>query len=451
MKYKALALLAVSAMFAGCGENSITTASDEAKTTATITFKVVDSNTGLPVDSASVYSVLKKDSSLTDINGVSVWKNNVIGDYNYIISKPGFASQLSFITIGEQGKGDVARVGDKIETVTLHRQGAIVNGTILKEDPHTQNLTAASKINVIIKFADPKLYPSEVSTITDASGVFSFSNLPEGTDYTLIVPQANMDGQTYSTESSLKISGLRAGETYNTNQIKMKLIALSPELVQSNLANLDTAGLSSIITISFSTALIADSVPTAWKIYKNSRLTDDDVCDHSGNEVLISAALDLNQKTVAIRSLSNMWNRTRYCLEGVATTPQGASRTFAMEFNPGSITQRPSNLPLIAVNSDDYPTAITLMWNTPTESISGYKIFYKTDDMADIILLANIDSQRTTYQIDYPKSRFGVDAKAVMFYVLPYATINGLDVTSEPGSASPAIYTFPMESTSVLY
>lgn len=429
MKFKVLTFLSTAAILSGClFDDSVTNATAEAKDNAKITVKVVDSKTGLPIDSALVYSVLKKDTLYTDARGIVTWKSNVIGDYDYIISKDGYASQLQKVSVVETGKGSTSRVADQIVDVDLHLQGVSVSGTILVKDTYTENLTAASKIPVIIRYVNGDVYPSEIETTTNASGVFTFENLAENSKYQIVVPQAEIDGQTYEVVGDAPVvSGLRAGEIRTLSQMSMEVVGLLPELVRSNLSHLDTIDEDADLFLTFSTELVEDSVSTAWTVYKHGNAVDNSCV--GGTEVLAASTLDRDGKTVMINSVSNKWNRTTYCLEGIAYTVQGNSQKFAMNFTPGALNERPSNIKLV-VDDTDYPT-LALSWSMPPEEISGFKIYYRTNRMADAIEFADVANNRAQgYDVNAYDSRFD-DATYVVFYVLPYAIVNGKVITSD--------------------
>lgn len=432
MKIKSLIALSSVALMWGCiGDESITNASKESKETSEITVKIVDSKSGLPIDSAMVYAELGQDTLYSDSLGLVTWDKNELGDYSYIVAKEGYASQIAELTVIETGKGDVPRVPNQILTVALHARGVTVNGTILIKDTKSDNLSAASKIPVVAKYVDGDVYPAEVSTMTDASGVFEFKNLAENSRYEIVVPQAEIEGQTYevsNVEEKLYVSGLRAGESRSLNPITMEVVGLVPELIRTNFASLDTIDEGSYIKLVFSTELVADSVPNAWSVYKRGLAVGSE-CE-GGDEVLVAATLDRDQKTVIVNSVSNKWNRQTYCLEGSVFTKEGRVQKFALNFNPGALSERPSNVTKILYDDTDYK----LSWNVVKEEkngLSGYKIFYRTNKMADAIEYRTItDNETTEMTVSLYDDRFE-DATFVVFYVLPYAEINGKIVTSD--------------------
>ena len=436
MNYKSLLLLSSVSLMWGCfSDETITNASKESKDTSVITMKIVDSKSGLPIDSAMVYSELEQDTLYSDSLGIVTWEKNVLGDYSYIVAKEGYASTIATITVEESGKGDVPRVANNILTVDMHVRGVTVNGTVLIKDTKTDNLSAASKIPVIVKYIDGDVYPAEVATKTDASGVFSFENLAENSTYEIVVPQAEIEGQTYEVVGDAQVvEGLRAGEVRSLSPITMNVVGLVPELIRTNFATLDTIDEGSYIHLTFSTELVADSVPTAWSVYKNG-VAEGKECV-GGTEVLISAALK-EKKMIVVNSVSNKWNRDNYCIEGSVFTKEGRSQKFAMNFNPGALSERPSNVLKLTYDPDDRKLSWTVD-KAEKPGLSGYKVFYRTNRMADFIEFTTLGSKEDTEMfIDiYDMNHFG-DASLVYFYVLPYVNVNGKVVLSEVTEDTP--------------
>lgn len=431
MNYKVIPFAAAAMLMSGCwfSEDSVTNASAEAKEKAQVTVKVVDAKSGLPVDSAKVFSVLKGDTVYTNAKGLATWKGNVLGDYDYIVMKDGYASTLTKVTIEETGKGNTARVPDRIVDVSLHQEGVTVNGTVLMKDAYSDNLSAAQKIPVVIRYVNGDVYPSEVETVTNSSGVFSFENLAEFAEYEIVVPQAVVDKQTYEAVTNLgTVSGLRAGEVRNLSQITMEVVGLRPELIHSNLNSLDSIDEGADLKLTFSTKLIADSVSTSWRVFKGSYVVDGEC--YGGTEALAFATLDKDGKTVIVQSVSGKWNRATYCVEGVVYTSEGYSASLVRTFVPGSLTERPSNVKLYDIDDTDYPTLL-LSWKAPAEDITGYKIFYKTNKMADFIEFTTIeDPKALEYSVNANDYRFE-DVGKVSFAVLPYAMIGGKEIISD--------------------
>lgn len=386
MKLKAAFGLSTAAllMFAACAsDETVNTVNDDAKDKGNITLKVVDYNTQTAIDSTEIYSLIDSKTSLTDTNGIVVWKKNVIGNYSYKLSKEGYATRFANVELAETSGGDVARVEDLFEVVNLHKLGASVKGTVLLQDPQTKNLSAAEKITVVLQYNDPNIAQKEIETTTNSSGVFEFEDIAEGLSYSIIVPQATVKSKTYAASESESYNDLRVGEVKNLEQITMSVVGLNPELINNNLLTIDTV---SAIELTYSTQLIEDSVATSWHVYKGSCGT--------GTPILTSASLK-DGKTVVVKPVSGKWtNLAGYCVTGKVystegkETPEPTTRTFI----PGSNLSKPNHVKDLATD-DYYGRYIQLSWTPSKDYIDGYKVYYKNSKTADYIEYTNWHSE----------------------------------------------------------
>ena len=128
------------------------------------------------------------------------------------------------------------------------------------------------------------------------------------------------------------------------NQITMEVVGLLPELIRTNFATLDTIDEDADIFLTFSTDLVEDSVENAWSVYKGGIANVETGRCEGGAQVLVASGLDRDGRTVMINSVSNKWNRSTYCLEGSVYTKEGRSKKLAVNFTPGSLSGRPSNV-----------------------------------------------------------------------------------------------------------
>lgn len=395
MKLKfAFGIASAAMLLCACGDDSVTNINDEAKDKGMVTLKVVDYNTGSFIDSAEVYSLIDARTEYTDSLGTVNWKNKDIGDYEYTVSKDGYATRTVKVSLVENSGGDMARVEDRISEVKMFKKGVSVKGTVLLKDPHTGNLSAASKVKVLLSYENDFIVPSEIATYTDSSGVYEFKNLAEGLEYAIRVPQASKDGKTYAWPDQKNVNQpLRSGEQRVLDQVTMEVVGLNPELVNDNLLTIDPA---ESVRLTFSTMLLADSVPTSWKVYKGSMSNvgyyindfgeivyyDENVCS-AGTSVLTSANLDEDGKTVVISPISEKWTRlASYCISGAVFTSEGKRITVSKTFVPGSAVSRPNLVTKLSA-SEYYDRYIKLTWEPTGEEIKGYRVYFKTSESAD--------------------------------------------------------------------
>ena len=395
MKLKlAFGIASAAMLLCACGDDL--TSADDVKPKGMVTLKVVDYNTGEALDSAEIYSLIDAKVTYTDTLGTASWEDNVIGDYEYTIAKDGYATRTAKVTLQENSGGDMARVEDRIQEVKMFRKGVAVKGTVLIRDPHTGNLSAAPKVKVVLSYENDFIVPSEITTRTDSSGVYEFTNLAEGLEYSVRVPQATVDGKTYAWENQKIINqALRSGERRVLDQVTMEVVGLDPELINDNLSSIEQDE-SAMLT--FSTELLADSVPTSWKVYKGAVANANDyyiddfgniVYYNNGNRcsagtsVLTSATLDEDGKTVVISPISEKWTRlATYCISGIVYTGEGKSIAVSKTFVPGSSVSRPGLVTQLAAE-DYFNRFVMLSWKPTGEEIKGYRVYFKANESAD--------------------------------------------------------------------
>ena len=103
MQFKyAFSFAAITAFFAAC-DSTVTNINDDAKAEGTITIKVVDNHSGAALSGVSVYSVVDDEAVIADSLGLSVWKDQALGDHSYQISKEGYATVHALVKLEEKG------------------------------------------------------------------------------------------------------------------------------------------------------------------------------------------------------------------------------------------------------------------------------------------------------------------------------------------------------------
>ena len=114
MQFKYAFSFAAAAAFLSACDSTVTNINDDAKAEGTITVKVVDNHSGAALSGVTVYSVTDDKAIIADSLGLSVWKDQTLGDHSYQVSKDGYATVQVLVNLAEQGQGDVPRVGDVV-------------------------------------------------------------------------------------------------------------------------------------------------------------------------------------------------------------------------------------------------------------------------------------------------------------------------------------------------
>lgn len=429
----AFALLAAGTFLAACGADEVVNINDEAKDKATITLKVMDNHDGSAIEGATVYSVVDDDSVKSDELGLSIWEKQVLGTHAFQISKEGYATILTAVTLGEQGQGNVARVGDEIVPVKMYKTGVTASGTVLYTDDKG-NRVAAKEVTVYASLPS-SFVPSELSTKTDKNGEYKFENLPEGVSVDISVGQITIDKKTYAGAAVETIGGptYRAGDAVSVAIIDMDKVAGQLVAVSNNLDEIDTT---TSLKLTFSTELVADSVKGKWSVTKGS------------NDVIVTASLGDDKKSIVIKPFSGKWtNGSSYSVSGVVYSTDGAKKTVSESFTVGSksASGTPDNVSdLKAAQSKSDEDYVVLTWKAPKTAFSNYVLYYKTDKMADFIVLDDyISNLSDDYEIYVGSSAFS-DVKTISFIL---RTESSAGVLSDATKAPKAEYKVPAQKT----
>lgn len=422
LKY-AFSFVAVAAFLAAC-DSTVTNINDDAKAEGTITIKVVDNHSGAALSGVTVYSVVDDKAVIADSLGLSVWKNQALGDHSYQISKDGYATVHALVNLAEQGQGDIPRVGDVIQTVPMYKAGVQAKGIVLFTDDKGKT-NGASGVTVYANL--PKEFvPCELTTKTSESGEYSFDKLPEGVEVMISVGQEQIKSKTYVGNDVKLVGGtsMRAGDIINVSSISLVKSSAQIVKIDDNTSEIDTK---SDITFTFATELEADSVTTShWSVSKGS------------SNVLISTSLSKDKRTVSISPYTGKWTEdASYSVRGTVYSVDGASSTVSSTFVVGggsSSAGKPDNVSGLMIAQDpDYTYYARLSWDE-SDDATRYNIYQKTNVDNDFAYLTYTSS--TYYRVDL--DNYGSKVTTLYFIVLP---VNSDGVEADIEGAKTVKYT----------
>lgn len=424
LKY-AFSLVTAAALLAAC-DSTVTNTNDDAKAEGNITIMVVDNHSGAALSGATVYSVTDDKAVVGDSLGRSVWKKRALGDHSFQVSKDGYATVHTQVTLAEQGQGDVPRVGDVVQTVPMYKSGVLAKGIVLYNDDKGK-LNAASKVTVYANLP-PEFVPSELSTQTNDKGEYSFDNLPEGVEIAISVGQELIDSKKYVGDAVHPIGGAsyRSGDLINVGAINLVKTAAQIVKVADNTSEIDTV---SDVTFTFAAELESDSVNVSkWSVSKG------------GNDVLVTVALSSDKRTVSVSPYTEKWTKgATYSVRGTVYSVDGSSSTVSASFTVGGgstgSSARPGNVDGLKITEDpDYTYYIHLSWNEAKGDIYRYNIYRKTNLVNDFAFYTS--TADTTYRIDLDD--FTSSVTDVYYIVLP---VNDDGVEADIAGAKSVKYT----------
>ncbi len=422
LKY-AFSFAAVAAFLAAC-DSTVTNINDDAKAEGTITIKVVDNHSGAALSGVTVYSVVDDKAVIADSLGLSVWKNQTLGDHSYQISKDGYATVHALVNLAEQGQGDVPRVGDVIQTVPMYKAGVKAKGIVLFTDDKGKT-NGASGVTVYANL--PKEFvPCELTTKTSENGEYSFDKLPEGVEVQISVGQEQIKSKTYAGSDIRLVGGasMRAGDVINVASIS--LVKSSAQIVKID-DNTNSVDVGSDLTFTFAAELDADSVNTShWSVTKG------------GTNVLISTSLSKDKRTVTVSPYTGKWTKdASYAVRATVYSVDGAYAPVNATFVVGggsSSAGKPENVEGLMIAQDpDYTYYARLSWDE-SDDATRYNIYSKTNLDNDFAYLTYTSS--TYYRVDL--DNYGSKVKTLYFIVLP---VNSDGVEADIEGAKTVKYT----------
>jgi len=375
-------------MFAACSDTVVTDYQD-AKATATVDFFVTDYYTGLKLPGADSAKVTKLAvdtlvQAVDSATGHAQFTKVEIGTYIFLVEAIGYAP-VYFKPVVAESAGDLPRVYDLAEQVTLPKLGATVNGKVYYTnlDGQTLPMDAATVELKLGALPNDLSWPSEfVYTTTDANGSYSFANLPEGVGYTITVRQKDLNNKAYVTNQTVSASNVKAGETKTVASIVVDVNAIALTVLSTNYSGLQDITPSSVVTITFS-----DSVNTSL-----IRLGDIMV-SRGGRTVLVTPTWSADNKTLSLAPAdAGLWDLALTYTISLNLTSGKEQVLNTTGWDPTFVPSLYTAVPA-AVSGFGQAKTDVVYWNaTPTsfsgstsfkvvwkasKDVSGYLIYYK--------------------------------------------------------------------------
>jgi len=422
-KYLSLALAAGALFFTGCSDSVVNDYSD-AKATATVNFLVRDSYTGNAIDSISItrlsYDTLTK---YTDSTGYARFQGVKIGTYVYRLDKTGYATVLLDQTVADLS-GDVPRVPDVNLDLQIPKTGAQVQGRAFYNDQNGNSVaiegaTIQLTLGALGNFR--WLHPI-LTTTTDADGNYSFTDLPEGVDYSISSRQITIADKVYSAGTPVTVSGVYSGESQKADPIVLTILGNPLHVSSTNFWGSQQVGTTDSIVLNFTEPVDVSRIQLS-----------DIIVYESGFQVLVNASWSNTNKALTLTPVDgSWWNGVVHTIHLALISEDNVDLTAfdRNTFTPGLVNGLPGNVSNLkatfagnATTPNSTTNTINLKWSPATDAQGYYICIKNTSDSAFIITDQATDTSATITQA-------GIFSKGniVAIRIISYNTLGTSDV-----------------------
>ncbi len=301
MKKSLIAILLASLALTACssGPDEVT-ARDESKVSASADLRIRDAVTGDGIDSVLVSFVVngKRATRLTDSLGRFSVGGLPAGTYLFSFSRAGYAGFSLTAPLAVDGNEQVIVIPDFDGDLTMAALGVSVTGQVKMTTPAGNNTLVEGAIVDLVLGGFGWEIPQYTAT-TNASGAFTFSDLPEGVAYTLSVRNMSDAGLVYGTGTTWGIGASYVGETIaQINPFVLAVQAPNLGIDQTNLINGLSLAADADVVLTFS-----DAIDTT-RIMRNDIL----VSDPAGETVAATVAWSAGGTVLTISPVGGAWS-----------------------------------------------------------------------------------------------------------------------------------------------
>lgn len=436
---KMMKWLGVTAMSFGlfaCSEN-VAESKDvnvDAKGNLYVTLRDVNGNLLTSADSVNV-TLLKVDKTprTADSLGTVAYKDLQVGTYSLLVEKTGYSSMVCAAYISMAATDETPIAQDLTLNVALHKAGATVSGSLVRNNNAningTEILPAASAIvRLAMDDVNSCYFVNSVAIdTTDAAGNYSITGLPELADFSLVPQSLTVNGELYSSSDLSGTTGA-VGESKRYAQLAYNIDANPFQVVSSNAKSV---AIDDSVVVNFSKAVDI------------TRLRLDDI--KVSNGIAITTAWSNNNTTLTVKSTTGKWASTAssfsliyniYSLNGQSVL--GGNSLNVSVFTDGD---------LAAVTNFAYSTklgtggkdsavadantgSVHLKWS-PVANAAGYEIYARKSTDSSFFVAETIYSPDTS--VDMTTTNDFQDKKNVSFFVVAFNSLGRSNYATAPG------------------
>lgn len=208
----------------------------------------VENRIGRTPERGVLVNLLTVDSMITGESGIAQFSGIPSGQYEYELSKSGFAKMKGIVVAPQSG-------GRSLLHLSITEAGCCESGRLLAQNPRKYGIQKAEpveKANVRLVLADTAFAQREFQCSTDANGTFLFCGLPQGADYDLLVDRFQKNHYQYGKPDSEPAKLRRTGCSGDTSFSEALVLYPLGEPLTVVKHNGDSLGRTDPLTIEFS-------------------------------------------------------------------------------------------------------------------------------------------------------------------------------------------------------
>lgn len=436
---KMMKWLGVTAMSFGlfaCSEN-VAESKDvnvDAKGNVYVTLRDVNGNLLTAADSVKV-TMLKVDKTprTADSLGTVAYKDLQVGSYSILVEKTGYSSMVCAAYIAMAAKDETPIAQDLTLNVALHKTGATVSGTLVRNNSANINGTeilpaAGALVRLTMDDLGDCYFVNSVALDTaDAAGAYSITGLPELASFTLVPQSLTINGELYSANALTNASTGAVGESKRYAQLAYNIDADPFQVVSSNAKSV---AIDDSVVVNFS------------KPVDLTRLRRDDI--NVSNDIAITTVWSNNNMTLTVKSTTGKWESTAstftlnynvYSLNGQSVL--GGNSLTVSVFTDGdlaAVTNFAYSTKLgtggkDSVVADANTSTVHLKWS-PVANAAGYEIYARKSTDSSYFAVETVYSPDTT--VDMTTTNDFQDKKNVSFFVVAFNSLGRSSYATAP-------------------
>ncbi|HEX3019945.1 MAG TPA: carboxypeptidase-like regulatory domain-containing protein [Chitinispirillaceae bacterium] len=370
---------------------------EQGSTEASVIIKLFDNHSMTPIAGATV-SIIGVDSSVSDSKGMVIFDSIKVGDYLVSCSKTGYESIYDELSLTiDSNSNTVPIVNQSSDHYFLAKKGAAVKGNIYYQKDGKFFPAIGAKIECRL---NSPFFQIPLRTTNSVNGTYTFTDLPEYTDYIITVSPFSDGVYTYKQAASLACIGKSAGDTSRAEDIILDKFTDGKFIAMSN--NLESMTISDAIILDFSEAVDTTKlgIDSIYVLIVESAIT---------KRILVQKDWLNYNKRLTIKPFDGIWDPVKeYVLvvkkiTSVTGKPLDNTNYFNRHFTPitSGVLGNVLNLSVYDVLNDtnkvDYNTSqIALEWS-PLANALTYQVYQKQPSDSSWIFLKSVADTFTTH------------------------------------------------------